>query len=391
MGRNPLTAMDKSPHKTNRIDNFMRFNSTLASLIAALVIVMSIASCGNIDYRKSAIGQFGDVTVVMDSSAWQSATANAIRNTFGAGIGTLPTPEPRFDLKFVDFRTQDKLEQLKRMKNVIFAAPLDQQTTVGQFVRDILGEGVEREIRNGNNFAIPLHDKWYRNQWSLILTSTSDSTLAQKIREAGEPLVNNLEDVELERWKNEIYDRGEQLALEDSIWNEHGWKIRIQHDYQLNIDTTDVVTLHRYLPKNDRWIWAWWKDDVKDISFLDDEWINNKRDSLMKIWVRGTRDSSYVTTEYRRPVETKTMRVNGYYTYLTRGTWRMTHDFMGGPFVNYTYYDDQNDRLFMVEFMQFAPKYNKRRFVRQFLAMGRTFQADSTWNQKAENVKPAKP
>jgi hypothetical protein len=62
----------------------------------------------------------------------------------------------------------------------------------------------------------------------------------------------------------------------------------------------------------------------------------------------------------------------------------MTNDFMGGPFVHFTYYDPMTDRLFMVEYAQFAPSVNKRRFVRQFQAMGRTFESDSTWNQSAQ-------
>jgi len=71
-------------------------------------------------------------------------------------------------------------------------------------------------------------------------------------------------------------------------------------------------------------------------------------------------------------------RIQGY---ETLGTWRMTGDFMGGPFVNFTYYDPETERLFMIEYGQFAPNVTKRRFVRQFQSMGRTFQADSTWTQ----------
>ena len=62
----------------------------------------------------------------------------------------------------------------------------------------------------------------------------------------------------------------------------------------------------------------------------------------------------------------------------------MTQDAMAGPFVNMMIYDELNDRLFMLEFGQFAPKYDKRRFVRQFQAMLRTFESDSSWNQNQE-------
>ncbi|HLR32659.1 MAG TPA: DUF4837 family protein, partial [Fodinibius sp.] len=65
--------------------------------------------------------------------------------------------------------------------------------------------------------------------------------------------------------------------------------------------------------------------------------------------------------------------------YETLGTWRMTNDAMGGPFANFTIYDENTERLFILEFGQFAPKYDKRRFVRQFRTMLRTFSSDSTW------------
>lgn len=356
--------------------------STLKSLLAFTLITLFVVSCGG-DYRKRAQGQMGHVVVVMDSASWQSKTADAIRNTFGKEMETLPNLEPRYDLKFVDFSSREKLDQLKQMKNIIFAAPIDQKSDVGNFVRAILSDPIKERVRSGENFAFPLENKWYRDQWTLILTSTNDSTLAQKIENSGTSLVDNLDKVERRRWTEDIYERGEKVGIEDSLWDNHGWKIRVQHDYQLHIDTTNFVTLRRYMAKNDRWIWAWWKNDVTDISMVDKDWINHMRDSLMEKWVRGTRDSSYVTTEYRRPVKTRTYMMNGYYTYETRGTWRMTNDFMGGPFVNYTIYDEDTHRLFMVEFSQFAPKYDKRRFVRQFEAMGHTFRADSTYNAQS--------
>ncbi len=334
------------------------------------------------DFREKAIGSHGEVIVVMDSSNWQGPAAEAIRRTFGEYIMTLPQPEDKFDLKFVDFDTQSKLDHIKKMKNVIFAAPLDEETTVGRFVDNILSGEIKQQVRSGESFAFQLNNKWYRDQWTLFLSSTSQDSLAAKIRRNGEQYVQALVDKEIERWQENIYDRGEKFAVEDSLWQKHGWKIRVQHDYQLNVDTTNFVTLRRFLHDNDRWIWVWWKDDVSNLSYVDSAWINNMRDSLMEQYIQGTRDSSYVTTEYRRPVNTEVVELNGYYAWRTRGTWRMTSDFMGGPFINYTIYDDQTNRLFMVEFAQYAPKYDKRRFVRQFMAMAETFQSDSTWTMR---------
>ncbi len=353
-----------------------------------LLLAVLFSSCDG-DYRREAQGQFGNVVVVMDSTKMSSETANAIRSTFGGGIEYFLGFESRFDLAFRDFDSNEELEEVKFNKNIIIASPIDAETNVGKLVRALLSDEVEQSVKNGESYAFPLDDKWYRNQWTLILTSQSDSTLASKIRNGEQNLMRSLIDKELARWTEEIYERGEKYAIEDSLMENHGWKIRVQHDYYKHLDTTYVqdgeinhlVTMQRQLPNNDRRFYGWWKSGVSNINFLDEEWINSRRDSLWEERFRGTLDSSYVTTEYRISPQTRSFQLNGDIAYETLGWWRMTRGAMGGPFVNLTVYDDETQRLFMLGFWQFAPKYRKRRFVRQFRAMVRTFESDSTWNQ----------
>ena len=355
-------------------------------LTIALLLTTLLVNCSG-DYRQRAVGGFSEVTVIMDSTEWDSETAQAIRDVYGGPITTLPNYEPAFDLRFRDFRNNEELERLRKHKNIIIAAPVDDSSNVGRFVRALLSDEVEERVREGNSFAFPLEDEWYRDQWSIILTSSSDTALARRIRDTDEMLVESLMEKELQRWTYEIYDDGEQLAMEDSLWQNHGWMIRVQHDWRKNIDTTYVeegrshhfLTMRRPLPQNDRWFWAWWTDSVSTADFIDKEWINSKRDSLMEKWIRGTREDSYVTTEYRRSVIMDTLTVDGRRAYEMLGTWRMTNDAMGGPFASLVVYDEVTKRLFLLEFGQFAPKYDKRRFVRQFRAMLRTFESDSSW------------
>jgi hypothetical protein len=365
---------------------------SLFKKVLFLLLVVIWVGCEG-DYRQKARGSFGEVVVLMDSSDFESQTADAIRETYGRWIQTMPGNPPKFDLKFRDFNSNEQLEELKRYKNLLIAAPIDDSTNVGKFVRALLSDEVEENVRNGNSFAFPLDDQWYRDQWSIILTAPGDSILAEKIKNSEEILTKSLIDKELDRWVLEVYDSGEQFVLEDSLWQNHGWKIRIQHDWEKNIDTTysengevnHFLTMRRPLPNNDRWFWAWWKE-VDNINHVDDEWINAKRDTLMEKWIRGTRDSSYVTTARNRPHSTETFRMDGNMVYETLGIWTMTHDAMAGPFANFTIYDQQTGRLFMLEFAQFAPKYDKRRFVRQFRAMLRTFESDSTWQENTNKT-----
>lgn len=356
-------------------------------LVLPIVALFFLNACES-DYRPMSIGSIDEVIVVMDSTQWDSEAALAIEETFGAGIETLPGAfEPRYTLTFRDFRNNQQLDRLREYKNVIFAATIDEQTNVGTFIRAILSSDVENRIREGESFAFPIEDRWVRDQWVLILSSTSDAELAEKIRNSETSLVSHLENREFERRKQEVFRRGEQVAISDSLWEKAGWKVRMQHDYIQIADSANAVVFARYLPDNNRRMWAWWKDDVPDIDFLDSQWINATRDSLMELYMRGERENSYVTTEFGRPVLTNPIdRDDRIIGYETLGTWRMTGNFMGGPFVNFTYYDPETERLFMVEYWQFAPSVNKRRFVRQFQAMGRTFESDSTWNSDRQNA-----
>lgn len=348
-------------------------------LLVLVSILFSIACEG--DYRQRAIGDNHEIIVIMDSTLHESETAEALRNTFGKTIETLPgRDEQLYSLRFLDFRTNQELEDLRKFKNIIFAGPIDDQTNTSSFIRAILSENFENRVRQGESFAFPLRDQWFRDQWALILTSTDDIELAQKIINSEERLIDNALEVEFGRWQESVYRRHEQTQLSDSLWTKYGWRVRIQHDYIQTVDTLNMVSYRRSLPENDRWMWGWWEDGIYDPEMIDGDWINTTRDSLMERYVQGTREGSYVTTEYRRPVETREIeREDRLRAWETLGTWRMTRDFMGGPFVNVTYYDPETERVFMVEFGQFAPSVSKRRFVQQFRSMARTFESDSTF------------
>ncbi len=332
------------------------------------------------DYRRSAQGGFSEVLVVMDSTQWSSPTADAIRATFGREMMTLPRPEAKYDLRFMDLRTNRDLEYAKNFKNTIFAAPIDEDSNVGSFLRAVLSEDIKQRIAEGRNFAFPLQNRWYRDQWTLFLSAPDHQALARKIMDSERSLVASLDQVERGRWQRQVYRRGEQAHLADTLMENHGFRIRVQHDYRIGVDTTGFISLRRYLHDNDRWIWFAYMDGHDGLDDIDPDWINAVRDSLNRQFIRGTREESYVTTEYRSPrvVETVQTRIDGRPALETRGTWRMTNDIMGGPFLHYTVYDEHQNRLYMMEFAQFAPRYSKRRFMNQFEAIAHTFETDTT-------------
>ncbi|AXJ01116.1 protein of unknown function (DUF4837) [Cyclonatronum proteinivorum] len=336
------------------------------------VLFLSLAACQG-DYRPEAVGAPSEVIVLMDSTHADGPLGDAIRNTFGALIMTMPREEPRFDLIFRDLRTNVDMDIVHRHKNVIIAGPIDDQTNVSTFIRSLLGENVRESIRQNQSFNYLLRNVWSRNQAVKILSGPDIETLSNRILQNERRLVTELHDIELERWHRYVYRRAEQTDLSRDILETHGWSFRIQHDYRLGVDTLNVLTLRRFLPDNDRWIWVWWEDDFDDFDSIDREWITNKREDINRKYIQGGSEGKFVRTDFNRPYEQRFMSIAGMEAYESRGIWRMENDLMGGPFINYTMFDQENNRLFMMEFGQFSPRWDQRRFLYQFEAMARTF------------------
>lgn len=359
-------------------------------VVTGLVLTLFFASCDFDQYKPDALGTFAEVIVIMDSTEYESQTADAIRSTFGRNIYTIPDAPEFMDLLFRSFSTNNELERLKKLKNIIIAAPLDGEGNTSELIRALLGENAEQQVKAGNEFAFTLQDQWYDNQWLLILTAPNAETLAANIKQDGGRFANSLLQKELQRWIVQVYEDQEKFEIEEHLWNDYGWKIRVKHDWDPHLDTTFVqegktkhlFTMQRMTRENDRRFWAWWTNKPINMDTLSVGWIKDLRNKVWKKWFKGSEEGAYIATSTLRPVVTDTLKINGHLAYETLGVWRMVGDVMAGPFVSILIYDEQTERLFMIGFLQFAPSVEQRAFVRQFRAMLRTFESDSTYSGK---------
>jgi hypothetical protein len=112
----------------------------LLSLLALLLTPL-LGACGSGgDYRPSATGREGEIIVVMDSMLWRGPVGEAAREQLGPWLGTLPAPEPLFDLRNQPRVTQRTFDQVKTLKNLVFIAPLRDSTNESRFLNTVFDE-----------------------------------------------------------------------------------------------------------------------------------------------------------------------------------------------------------------------------------------------------------
>lgn len=361
-----------------------------------LVLVLTTGCEG--DYRPRAIGQEGEVTVVMDSSLWTDSVGDVFRSTVTPWLNTLPQPERAFDIRHMELSSERAFESIQDLKNVVIVAPLSDSTNEANFLRRRLSEDAQEAVRSGQSAVVGRPDLWRRSQRVFFVTAATPDDLSDVLRERGEEIRQTFEDVTLERMEREMYDKARQHELEDTLMDRHGFAVNIQHDYQLAIDTmsesSGFVWLRRILAKTRREFFVYYEENASP-SRLSPEWIYATQDSLTREYLRGN-VAGFVRIDYRRPLNTEQTTVVDRYGYVSRGLWHMVKpaeeegDFVsvggGGPFVAYAFYDQASDRIYLLHGSVFAPEYDKLKFLRQMEVMANTFRTRADQNADTTTV-----
>lgn len=351
--------------------------------VAPLLFVAVLASgcLSDVDHRPEAIGEEGRVTVVMDTNQWNGPIGEAVRGQLMAAINTLPAPEPSFDLRNTHIRSQSQFAELQKQKNLVFVAPLADSTQEGRFINSVFSPDAKQAIRDGTSAIVGRRNVWRRNQQVFYVTAPDANHLADAIRTDGMALRDSFNVVTRERLHREMFERGRQRELEDAMLQNHGFAVHAQHDYLVATDTTDFFWLRRILPDTWRSLFVHYIENG-DPSAITPDWIYAQRDSLAQIYLQGNL-GGWIAIDYRRPLETKQVSFLGRYAFETRGLWIMIDGYTddgrpivagsGGPFLTYTFYDQNSGRVYFVDGMVFAPGFEKREFLRQMEVIAHTF------------------
>lgn len=354
-------------------------------------LLLATTGCGGGDFRPQAVGKDGEIVVVIDSSYWNGPVGDTLRSTLGEYIGTLPTPERLFDLRAVEVDTESAFERVKRLRNVVFVAPLSDSSNEARVIRNSLSADAQAAVLAGDvrTVGVPRENLWRRNQQVYYLTAASEDALVDAIQERSEDMRFLFNRAERVRLQGDMFEKQRQYTLEDSLMSTHGFAVNVQHDFLIALDTTNFVWLRRILTDTWRSVFVSYIENG-DPSLLEDEtWIYNTRDSLTQRYVQGNL-GGWIEIDRRRPLTTENINFLDRYGFETRGLWHMVGyneegevaPFgMGGPFLTYTFYDEQSGRIYMIDGMVFAPNFPKREFLRQMEVIAYTFRTHADVDQ----------
>ena len=314
----------------------------IVSILAAALTIVGLASCSGSGKAllPNVSGKAGEVIVVIERADWESALGDEVRDLLAADCPWLYIREPLYSL--VNVPTGAFTELFKVHRNIVIFNIDPQIATPGVLVKN---------------------DVWATPQ-CVIQVSAHDSDEALSIlKDKGTTLVSAIEQAERDRVINNtlLYEESSIRAALNDIFGgsphfPSGYKLRMSNDHFSWIEdrkqyVTQGVFVYRYpVPKDDP---------------FTVESIIAKRNQILQENVPGMFENTYMTTaEYITPT-VEFIKYRGREFAQTRGYWEVYNDFMGGPFVSHSFYSPAGSDIIVLEAFVYAPRYDKRQYLRQ--------------------------
>lgn len=335
-----------------------RFLTYLAVTVTA---VLAIASCSE-EKRKKALlpnisGKAGEVIVVIDKGLWEGSVGTALRDTLTADCPFLPQREPLYNLVDVAPSGFNNMFQIHR--NIIIVNISSSVTEPGVVIRK---------------------DIWAAPQCVININAANSDDAVALIKENGYKIVTTLEQAERDRViaNSKKY---EERALAPVVTEVIGGSPHFPSGYQLKKKTSDFVWI-TYSPQGTQQSILAFKYPVeagKDMMTRTS--LTENINEMLKNNVPGMFENTYMTIASGIAPSVTYLNYKGHAFAEIRGLWDVHNDYMGGPFVAHAFYSpDGKDMIVLLAFV-YAPKYDKRQYLRQVESIIYSFE----W-AKEENV-----
>ena len=326
------------------------------SSLAVFALLLSIAfSCkkGNNDNLMPAItGKAGEVVLVMPDELYESSVGDTLVNILTQEELALPQSgmqgaEPVFDLV--------------QIPPVAF-------TNVFRTHRNIILAQLNPELEKG---VIKIENNYWAFQQVLIrLEAPNKESFIQLLYDNSDLIVETIRGAEIDRqvYLNRKYENSE---LQRSLLAKHNIIAYFPKGYEARVDTGNFVWI-QYDPMDmiqGVFIWDYPYTNEDQLDYAN---LVSMNDKMLKKRVPGGSKGSYMTIYFGAPTYSKTFTNNGHFVREIKGLWEMEGDWMGGPFISWTYVDEKRNRLVTLFGFVYAPKYEKRNHIRKVESLLKT-------------------
>lgn len=327
----------------------------IRSILAVSACLLALTACKNGNKKTllpNVSGKAGEVLVTIEREEWEGNLGVAIREALASDTPYLAQREPLFALSNVPPGSFNNMFKMHR--NLLLVNINPQNTTSG---------------------VVYKNNVWAQPQAVVQLNAVAAEEALELFGEASSVVAEFFEQAERDRIiaNSKLY---EERALRDPVKKVTGGVLHIPSGYRCRKSTDDFVWIADEKQYVQQYVMAYrYPAHREDVFTLEN--IIQERNRVMKDNVPGTFEGSYLTTSSAQEPTTRSLRHRGRAFMETRGFWEVQGDFMGGPFVSHSFYSKDGKDIIVLEAFVFAPRYDKRQYLRQVESLLYSFEWDS--------------
>lgn len=321
----------------------------MKKIILLLLVIMMSCSGDNSYVLRDSVGRINKVLVVTKSSNWLGDIGTEIKAHFGELMVGLPQPEPTMRVSQV---APNGFGTMMKVSRNIFVVdenkPADFKITY-------------------NVYAQP--------QTIVYLSGQDDDEILAVFNKHKDEILETFLASDIQ-FLNTLFTKKKVDESQYKTLQNIGVSMTIPNTFKTVDDTGEFLWLRQHLSSG---IAQTGSNNILVYSVpLEEEavvanHIINVRNTIGKKYIPGSDPKTmYMITEEAYTPVTVDAIINGKKAYETRGKWEVKNDFMAGPFLNYTIIDKKNNRLIVFEGFTYAPSINKRAFVFELEAIGKS-------------------
>lgn len=329
-------------------------------LFITLFVSCNVSEDNPVDFYKSNyIGTPGEVLIVMDDKYWESDLGLFVRENISPYLLYFPKPETQFNLihrskKDFTGKTKDYINVVEFIKNPIKGPEARMTVDTSFFATNQL------YIKLYGNNAQELADLFAKNTYKIrqLISDYDQYRLLQK------------------------FDNERNKDISTYLISHYNMDISVPSDMKLILDDSNFVVLAREKKRTSNienkiadiqeYLYIYTYPYI-DSNTFSESYLIDKRNAYLKKYIKGSVDSSYMTTQEDIDSISFTSKeerlTDSNYVFILRGLYKMVNDFRGGPFESFTFYDEKNKRIVTIEGNVFAPAFRKQEFMLELEAM----------------------
>lgn len=319
-------------------------------LSLSILSVLGVTSCSE-DSNKGKIASTGGpnemLIITQNTVQWNGEMGDSIRAAFAQEMPVLSIPESEFNLVNVQEKSLEK--QMFKAHHNLFIVEIDKKFPSAYI-----------ETRK---------DLWAKPQIVIKINAPSHEEFLRIFEENKKSALELYRENERIRIINSYASKFKNVNIVRELRKDFHLEMNVPKGYKIAVLKENFAWIRKETTTNSMSILVY-TEPYSDTNVFNVNRIKRQRDLLTRVKIPGPTPESYqkIADEYVS-VESRQISFNGLYSIELRGLWDLKNDFMGGPFLSYTFVDEDQNKVITVDGFLYAPKQKKAVMLRELEAI----------------------